>query len=223
MRSLAAGLVCLIAGAAHAGPVQLYDRSTLTSQTIAWSSFGTPGTDLFTPVSMSFGAATLAIRSSAGIAELRQQGTDFAGNFDQGDALLSLPDGYKSDVLDLKFSGTAVYGLGAQIEPVSGYTGAFTGMMKLYGANNALLGEISVAGDATTAGDDSAVFLGARSTIPISYVTFFVDEGNPFFPVEGDLAINELSLSETVPEPASALLLAPVLLAFAGLRRARPS
>jgi hypothetical protein len=218
MRSLAF-LLCLLAGAAHAGPVQLYDRSTLTSQTIDWSSFGTPGTSLSTPVSMSFGAETVGINSSSGTAELRQQGTDFTGNFAAGDGLLSLPDGDKSDVFDLTFSGAAVYGLGAQIEPVSGYTGAFTGMMKLYGTNNALLGEISVAGDATRAGDDSAVFLGASSSVPIAYVAFFVEEGSPYFPVEGDLAINELSLSETVPEPASVLLLAPALLAFAGLRR----
>jgi len=203
--------------------MQLYDRSALTSQTIDWSSFGSAGTTLSTPVSMGFGAETVAIGSSAGIAELRQQGTDFAGNFAPGDALLSLPDGYKSDVFDLKFSGAPVYGLGAQIEPVGGYTGAFTGLMKLYSATNLLLGEISVAGDATNAGDDSAVFLGASSTIPIAYVAFFVDEGNPYFPVEGDLAINALSLEESVPEPASALLLAPALLAFAGFRRREPS
>jgi hypothetical protein len=218
MRSLAA-FFCLMAGVAHAGPVQLYNRSTLTSQTIDWMNYGGPGTDLSTPVSMNFGAETVAIGSSAGIAELREQGVDFDGNFAKGDGLLSLPDGYKSDVFDLKFSGAPVYGLGAQIEPVSGYTGAFTGLMKLYSASNVLLGEISVAGDATKTGNGSAVFLGASSTIPIAYVAFFVDEGNPSFPVEGDLAINELSLNETVPEPASALVLAPVLLAFAGLRR----
>jgi hypothetical protein len=219
MRSLAAGILCCLAGAAYAGPMQLYERSSLTGQTIDWSSFGSPGTNLSTPVSMSFGAETVAIGSSAGVAELRQQGSDFSGNFAQGDSLLSLPDGYKSDVFDLKFSGAPVYGLGAQIEPVGGYTGAFTGLMKLYSASNALLGEISVAGNATDAGDDSAAFLGAFSTIPIAYVAFFVDEGNPYFPVEGDLAINELSLDESVPEPASALLLAPLLVAFAGMRR----
>jgi hypothetical protein len=114
-----------------------------------------------------------------------------------------------------------VFGLGAQIEPVSGYEGAFVGMMKLYSAANVLLGEVSVSGDATTAGDGSAVFLGASSTIPIAYVAFFVDEGSPYFPVEGDLAINALSLQETVPEPGSALLLAPALLGLAWLRRKR--
>jgi hypothetical protein len=224
MRSLAAGLMLALAGAAvpcagHAGPIQLYNRSTLTSQTIAWSSYGAPGTMLSTPVSMDFGHEAVAINSSAGIAELRQQGTDFAGNFNPGDALLSLPDGYKSDVFDLSFSGAPVLGLGAQIEPVSGYTGAFVGLMKLYSAANVLLGEISVSGDATRAGDGSAVFLGASSTIPIAYVAFFVEEGNPNFPVEGDLAINALSLREDVPEPASALLLAPLLPCLAWLRR----
>jgi hypothetical protein len=227
MRSLAGGLMLALFGVAlpvagRADPVQLYSRASLTSQTIDWSGYGSPGTFLSTPVSMGFGHETVAIGSSAGIAEVRRQGTDFSGNFSPGDSLLSLPDGYKSDVFDLHFGGAPVYGLGAQIEPVSGYAGAFTGLMKLYSAANVLLGEVSVAGDATSAGDGSAVFLGASSSIPIAYVAFFVDEGNPFFPVEGDLAINQLSLQEQVPEPASAWLLGPVALAFAGrFRRGR--
>lgn len=227
MRSVAAGLMLALCGAAlpvagHADPIQLYNRASLTGQTIDWSSYGSPGTFLSTPVSMSFGGETVAIGSSAGIAEVRRQGTDFSGNFSTGDSLLSLPDGYKSDVFDLHFGGGPVYGLGAQIEPVSGYTGAFIGMMKLYSAANVLLGEVSVSGDATHAGDGSAVFLGASSSIPIAYVAFFVDEGNPFFPVEGDLAINQLSLQEQVPEPATAWLLGPIALVFVGsLRRRR--
>jgi hypothetical protein len=215
-------LGCAVSAAGYADPVQLYSRASLTSQVIDWSSFGSPGTTISTPTSFAAGAETVTIGSSSGTALLRQQGTDFTGNFAPGDALLSLPDGDKSDAFDVQFGGAPVNGLGAQIDPVSGYTGAFTGVLKLYGSGGVFLGQVSVAGDATDAADGSAVFLGASSSIPIEYAVFFVDEGAPFFPLEGDLAINQLSLQEAIPEPPASLVLAPMLLLVAAFRARRP-
>ncbi len=225
MRSvMGLAMVCLsivIPAASRAGPVQLYSRASLSSQTIDWSIFGGPGTVISTPMSASAGAETVTVGSSSGTALLRQEGADFTGNFATGDNLLSLPDGDKSDAFDIQFGGAPIYGLGAQIEPVSGYRGAFTGVLKLYGAGGVSLGQVSVAGDATDAADGSAVFLGASSSIPIEYAVFLVDDAAPFFPVEGDLAINDLSLQEAIPEPAEILVLAPALLILMSLRLQR--
>ena len=210
--------VCLVAvslalgfgGVAKADLIQLTDRSSLTGPAVKWSAYGTPGQTLSTPVDQSFGPSlTVGIGSSAGLVKIRQQDNDFNGNFAPGDTLLSLPDGYKSDALFVSFSGQAIYGLGVQIEPVSGFAGAFTAGMDLYGAANQLLGVVLVNGNATQADDGSAVFLGAASTTAISYVRFFVDENDPNFPIEGDLAINDMTLGvpAPIPEPGSLFLL----------------
>jgi hypothetical protein len=206
---LVAASILLGAAGARAELIQLSDRTRLTGPVLDWSAYGAPGQIVSTPVDQRFGAVTASVGSSAGIVEVRQQGLDFAGNFAAGDALLSLPDGYKSDAFGVSFSGQAVYGLGVQIEPASGFLGGFTGGMDLYGAGNRLLGVVLADGRATQAGDGSAVFLGAASDAAIAYVRFFVDENDPFFPIEGDLAINAMSLSETalVPEPGSLSLL----------------
>ena len=215
-------VLCALPVAAFADPVQVTSRMALDSQTIAWSAYGSAGTALSTPDAENFGGVTAQIGSSAGIAEVRQEGTDFTGNFHAGDTLLGLPDGFKSDVFGIRFSGAPVYGVGTQIEAASGFTGAFTGYMDLYSATSALLGEISVTGDATGAEDGSAAFIGAISSVPIAYVRFLVGEGNPFFPREGDLAINQLSLLDSpIPEPAALLLFGPALLAFAARAKGR--
>jgi hypothetical protein len=211
------------AAIAQADPVQLTDRSSFAGPVLNWSAYGSSGQIVSTPVEQSFGAVTASIGSSAGVVEIRQQGTDFDGNFATGDSLLSLPDGYKSDAFGVSFSGEAVYGLGVQIEPVSGFSGAFIGGMDLYSAGHQLLGVVSVHGDATQAGDGSAVFLGASSDVAIQYVRFFVDENDPFFPTEGDLAINEMSLGVAVPEPGSlSLLVAGLVIASSSFLKKRP-
>jgi hypothetical protein len=81
-----------------------------------------------------------------------------------------------------------------------------------------LLGVVLVDGNASQADDGSAAFLGAASSIAIAYARFFVDESNPNFPEEGDLAINEMSLGVTapVPEPGSLFLLVSAFTALLG-------
>ena len=213
---------CTLPMLALADPIAVTSRAALGSQTIDWSSYGNAGAMLSTPDAESFGGVTAQIGSSAGVAEVRQEGADFTGNFSRGNALLGLPDGYKSDVFGIRFTGAAVYGVGTQIEAASGFMGAFTGYMDLYSAANALLGEISVNGNATGAENGSAAFIGAISSVPIAYIRFLVGEGNPFFPREGDLVINDLSLLESpIPEPSGLLLLGPAAALFLVARRLR--
>jgi hypothetical protein len=211
---------------ANATVSQVSSRAGLSGTTFDWSTFGGAGTAISTPASEPGAAGTVGVASSVGEMLIRQEGTDFTGNFAPGATLLSLADFDRSDTFIVSFTdsgASAVLGVGAQIEPVSGFTGAFIAYLDLYSASNALLGEVSINGTATTAGDNSAPFLGAISDSgPIAYVEFSVYTAYPGFAQEGDLAINDLSLLvANVPEPAATLLIASGLLGMAGWRRRR--
>ena len=97
--------------------------------------------------------------------------------------------------------------------------------MDLFSSTNVLLGSVSVNGNATTAEDNSAVFLGATSTTPIDHALFWVSTGFPGFSKEGDLAINQLSMLIEIPtpapEPATAFLLGAGAIGLTVLRRQR--
>ncbi len=220
--------VTVLAGlpTAQAGVTQVFSRSALPSSTFDWSLFGPPATGISTPEFQSNGAVTVGVASSSGSMLIRQEGTDFTGNFAPNDNLLTLADDDRSDTFIVSFTNTPLFrivGMGAQIQPVSGFTGPFTGILDLFSASNALLGEVTVNGNSTTAEDNSAPFLGAISGTPIDYALFWVATGFPGFPREGDLAINDLSLLiqtvDFIPEPATVLLFGTALLGLIGLRR----
>jgi len=205
---------------AHASVIQVFSRASLPT-TFDWSSFGPAGTVISTPDSRPGGPGTVTVASSVGAMLIHQEGMDWHGNFAVGDSLLALADFDRSDSFIVSFSGAPVFGIGAQIQPASGFFGSFTGIMDLFSASNVLLGEVTISGTSTNAEDNSAPFLGATSTTPIDRVDFRVAVGFPGFPTEGDLAINQLSLLAAVPEPTTALVLGTAILGLAATWRRR--
>jgi hypothetical protein len=227
--SVAALGLCIIAGygaSAHASVVQVTSRSDLSGPTFDFGSFGAPGTFISTPESEPGGPGAVTVASSSGSLYVKQEGTDWNGNFAVGNNLLAQADDDRSDSFVISFAGAPVYGVGTQIQPASQYYGPFTAEMELFGTGGADLGTVTADGTSTTAQDNSAPFIGATSTMPIAYVEFLVSTGYPGFPTEGDLAINELSFSDTppvsVPEPGTEFLLGSALLGIAAAKRFRP-
>jgi len=218
--ALGLGLVIALGASAQANVVQVFSRAAVGNTTFSFGSFGPAGTVLSTPVFEPGGPGTVGVSSSSGTLYIKQQGTDWNGNFAPGDFLLAQQDDDRSDTFIVSFAGKPVLGVGTQIQPASGFYGTFTGNMELFGAGAVLLGTVSVTGDSTSAGDNSAPFIGAISNVPIAFIEFDVATGFPNFPVEGDLAINDLTL-RVVPEPATLAILGPTLLGLAALRRRR--
>ncbi|HEV2677184.1 MAG TPA: PEP-CTERM sorting domain-containing protein [Aliidongia sp.] len=199
-----AGSIC--AAPAMAGIIADTSRAQLNANnTVAWSAFGADGSTLSTPVFEPVGSESVHVASSSGQLLINQQGTTWNGNFANGDSVLFQPN--DSDSFIVGFS-TPVSAVGTQIE--SDTFGAFTGYMDFWSTTNVLLGEVSVSGNSSSAGDNSAVFIGGQSSAAdISYVTFLVNVGNPSFPKQGDLGINQLDFTTngtSVPEPLSLAL-----------------
>jgi len=218
--ALGLGLAIALAASAQAAVVQVFSRADVGNTTFSFGSFGPAGTFLSTPAFAAGGPGTVGVSASNGSLYIKQQGTDWNGNFAPGDFLLAQADDDRSDTFIVSFAGKSVLGVGTQIQPASGFYGTFTGNMELFSAGNALLGTVSVTGDSTSAGDNSAPFIGAISDVPIAFVAFDVAVGFPGFPTEGDLAINDLTL-RVVPEPASIAILGATLLGLGVLRRRR--
>lgn len=220
--------VLLGAPPSDAAVTQVFSRSALPSGTFDWSAFGPTGTGISTPDFRPGGVNTVGVASSSGSMLLRQEGTDFTGNFAPGDNLLTLDDFDRSDNFIVSFTDSALFhvvGIGTQIQPVSGFTGAFTGILDLFSASNVLLGQVTVSGNSTTAEDNSAVFIGAISGSTIDHAIFSVSTGLAGFPIEGDLAINQLNLLieavDFIPEPSTVLLFGFGLIGLTALRRPR--
>jgi hypothetical protein len=115
------------------------------------------------------------------------------GNFAAGDNLL-----FGGPTLTLTFE-RPIFGLGAQVGLDFGPT-PFTATMSLYDPLGFLITTISVAAFEDTTHDNSAVFLGALSNIPIkSVILDAVPDPN------GGFAINRLDLV-TAPEPESRVI-----------------
>jgi hypothetical protein len=126
------------------------------------------------------------------------------GNFAPGDHLLYTGTFYGggSGPISLSSNGPALYAMGAQIDTF--LFGLVQATIVALDANGRIVGEVSANGINNGQADNSALFIGIRSTIPFTTVDFGAAGNN--------LAINQVSLSTspaaTVPEPASVILLA---------------
>ena len=182
---------------------------------IFWGSLGPP----FTSVSQPFTINTTIPGLSATVSQQngenfqrRDQNVGWAGSFAPGAELLWTQG--TNGPMNLVFN-SPLSGFGTQIE--SDFYGFFTGSISAYDPSNVLLGTFSFSGTTTSAGDNSAPFVGVMSSTGIGRIELSVDQE--------DFAINEVRLNgngvvgPVVPEPATLTLLGTGLMGLFGMGR----
>jgi hypothetical protein len=209
--SLGVALLLLagVAATTRADTVLLTDRSALQGgDTVDWGGLG----PAFTVVPNSFsitsaGGVGLTVSQATGPFERRDQGFPFGGwngNFAPGDHLLWTRGTLgSSGPITLDFGAAGILAGGVQIE--SDFPGNIVARVEALDAFGDVLGSFIRAGVDTTSADNSAVFIGVRSSeADIHKLVFSLDStssGNS----PGDFAINRVSFA--VPEPGSLILL----------------
>lgn len=177
---------------------------------IDWGQFGSTYTPVNNPSpgmtanSMPFVLSTYSV----GL-ERRDQGAGWGGNFAGGDRLMwnasSGPGAIRIDFAN------PVNAVGAQIQ--NDFFGGFVGMINVFDSGNVNIGSFSLGGNSTSAGDNSAIFLGVLSTAyDIAAVEFNVSDNSGA--LSNSFAINQVDLNSSghiVPLPTGAGL------AFAGM------
>ena len=218
MRGLIGGLGLafgIAAMPAHATLTVVTDRGALgATDAVAWAQLGPAGTHLFTPlVALSAGGGVAVdVSSPPGEVFRVDQSVDWIGNFAPGAALVF--EQHELEPLQLTFA-EPVLGAGAQIQESA--LRDFTATLSVFSPTNVLLGSFSLAGLASAAADDSAIFLGVLSDAPIGRIRFATVGRNGA--VDAGFAINDLSLVVEAPEPATALLLVGAVALTAAWRR----
>jgi hypothetical protein len=181
------------------------------NDSIDWGQLGVTFTTIASPASWtSFLGATGTVSDLATL-ERRDEGNGWVGIFKIGDHLLWNQD--NGNAIDIHFNKPISLG-GAQIQ--DDFFGTYSGCVQAMGSFGSSP-VFCVTGDNTGAEDNSAPFIGIKdlSGGHISDLLFTTDVG------PNATAINTVSFTSTVPEPASLMLLGSGLAALAGAARKR--
>ncbi len=168
---------------------------------VSWSDFGPSFTSVPSGSQASSNLGnTVTVSMPSGDFFRLEQGNGWAGNFAPSAQLLwtrSNP-GPLSIVFD-----TPVAGAGAQIQLNIGenQVRTFTAFVEGFDSSNTSLGSVSLAGVSNNLGNNSAIFLGAVSDIPIARLAFSVV---PTDELDRDFAIGQLDIRQ-VPVPPQVL------------------
>lgn len=186
---------------------------------VDWGSLG-PTTTLVpsgATILSNSGTVTVTVTNPSGDFVRRDQGNGWGGNFAPGDKVLWTSDGPGAGNLgpmEIDFD-IPVQGAGAQIQPnfIPLPSNPFFAFLDVYAADDTtLMLQVGVVGNSTSAGDNSAIFLGVLDTAPtigrIVY-TAKIPDASPDGASPVDFAINQLDLVTVaaVPEPGTLLLL----------------
>jgi hypothetical protein len=191
----------LAPAAPQAGLNLITTRSGLCgNDLINWNQLPAPVATVTTPVNIASGkglAGTLT--SNVGSIFTDQQASGFwNGNFGPGDYLVGTGQGMAASPIEITFA-TPVWGVGAQMG--YGANGSFLAAISVFGPDSVPLGSYDVSGTESTAGDNSAPFIGVLDNAGgISTVELLTLPSFPPVPgVEFAITINEVSLNTVGP------------------------
>lgn len=128
------------------------------------------------------------------------QGSGWAGNFAPGDALLNHGNSDGPVIIEAASRGGVFSALGMQV--MSNQDGPFVATLRAYDVNGVLLGTFTANGTGNAGADNSAVFIGVKSTGENIH-SISVDTDSTGF--GGDFAINQVSIKGSMPSSLSNL------------------
>jgi hypothetical protein len=217
MRTAALVLAVFLAAAVTARADSLVTSRPVGTDSVDWSQLGADGVGVPNPFSFTTTDGVAGIGTYANpldrflytgnVGGVRVQGTDWAGNFSDGDVLNWTQN---SGPLTLTFPSETYTEIGAQID--AEYYGSF--VAEICDEN----GCQTETGDSNNA-SGGATYIGIDSSSPINWVTFSLESNSGGDPQ--DFAINDVTLDggTVVPEPGSLLLLGTGLVGLAGALR----
>jgi hypothetical protein len=218
-----AGAACALASSASASTVLVSSRAALAgTDFIDWGQFGGEGTN-FTNSSAGTTNNSLGFTVSKALSGdfgRLNQSSGWGGNFAPGDELLWTQNFEDNDnPVRIEFASDIGAG-GAQIQ--ADFFGAFRARIEAFDSSNTSLGSFLLDGDSNSNADNSAIFLGIRSSgIDIRAIELTVVSASS---LRGDFAINQFDLGDAgpaIPLPHAAGLSLAGMGIVCGIRRRR--